>query len=177
MTDQSRVWKVLVMLLASMTVGTIVLMSLGSTAPGSGAFSLASYYQLPPLDQVIASNSRQHRDRWEQIEIVYGQPHLRELGDVAKLNSHFVLCNGQGGNFRDGQIQKTECWKTQASTQPQSNWGATTKTIVILMVVDDITSRPTNNQWKRAELLVEALRHNFDIIKFSRRKIIPNKPS
>ncbi len=160
MTEQSRVWKVLVMLLVSMTVGTIVLMSLGNTPPVSGAFSLASYYRLTPVSQAIASRSEQHPDRWEQIEIVYSRAHLQDAG---KLNAHFVVRNGMVYELADGEIHNTERWQDQASAQSQRNWGATTKTIVIMMIVDEGSTLPTNNQWSRVDSLIHALQLKFDI--------------
>lgn len=151
------------MLLVSMTVGTIVLMSLGNTPPGSGDFSLARYYQLTPLSVAMASHNEQHPDRWEKIEIVYGQPRLLGLENEATLNAHFLVCSAQDSERADGDILKTERWQIQQSAQPQRNWGATTKTIVIVMIMDDSATSPTNSQMTRVDLLVTTLRREFNI--------------
>lgn len=154
------------MLLVSMTVGTIVLMSLGNTPPGSGAFSLASYYQLGPLAEAMKSRSPQDVNRWEQIEIVYGQPHLLGLAHEATLNAHFLVCNHQDDERADGDVLSTERWQTQDSTRPQRNWGAPAKTIVIAMIKDN-GHTATSSQMARVDRLVTALWQKFEIDPYS----------
>jgi len=171
MTDQSRVWKVLVMLLASMTVGTVVLMSLGNTPPVSGAFSLASYYRLTPMSKVIRSRNAQRTDRWEQIEITYSKTRYGDIEylatldghDAASLNAHFVVCNGLGNDISDGQILSTERWQLQQSAQPQWNWGHPEKTISIIIVANPPLTPETGYQVSRVTELVEALSYRFSI--------------
>lgn len=172
MTDQSRVWKVLLVLLASMTVGTVLLMALGNNAPVSGAFSLSSYYKLASPSQAIALRTSQQPNRWERIEISYSETRfgniqtmatLRGLADPAELNMHFVICNGNGSNSTEGQIQATERWQTQRSIEPLRNWGRPQRTIGICIIGDNQSSPPTDCQIRRASALVEALRHRFQI--------------
>jgi hypothetical protein len=184
MTDQSRVWKVLVMLLASMTVGTVVLMSLGNTPPVSGAFSLSSYYKLTPMSKVIASTITPHADRWEQIEITYSKTRYGDIEylanldghDAASLNAHFVVCNGLGDDVSDGQILSTERWQKQQSAQPQWNWGHPEKTISIVIVANPPLTPETDYQMSRVKALVEALSHRFGI-RSNHNHIRHNSPS
>lgn len=172
MTDQSRVWRVLLVLLASMTIGTMVLMALGNNAPVSGAFSLSSYYKLASPTRVICSRMPQQPNRWERIEISYSGTRFGDIRTLAilhglenpeALNTHFVVCNGQGPNCTEGQIQATERWQTQHSIQPQRNWGQPERTIAICVIADNPSVPPTDCQIRRVSALVEALCNRFQI--------------
>ena len=170
MTNQLRVWKVLLALLVSMTSGAIILMALGDHAPSASAFCLSSYYELTPTDSVIASRASQSTDRWTRIEIFYSGTRVGDIAwlasvaglqDLAKLNCHFVVCNGNGGN--DGEIQVTDRWQIQESAQPAKNWYDAKTTIRICVVADGRTTHPTDTQIKRVESLVTALSRRFHI--------------
>ena len=71
MPNQARVVKVLATLLASMTIGAIVLMALGHNPPSAGPFSLWTYQSLDPVKNAMASRASQSPDRWNSIEIHY----------------------------------------------------------------------------------------------------------
>jgi len=168
--NQSRVAKVLAVLLISMTTGAIVLMSLGSNPPSAGPFCLSSYYRLCPIDKAIAAQETLVQHRWNQIEVYYNQAKVGNLEQLASLNGlsrpedlncHFVVCNGLGGG--DGQILSTEKWQKQWSCIPARGWFGNAKTIRICVIGGHKANRATNCQRKRVEALVETLYQKFDV--------------
>ena len=170
MSNQPRVAKVLAALLASMTVGAVVLMALGNNPPSAGAFQLSSYYSLDPVENAVFSDAAQSPGRWSCIEIYYSGTaagNIEQLASLAgfadpqELNCHFVICNGNGE--QDGKILSTEKWQKQWSIIPGRNWYGTGQTIRICVVSDDKALSLTDLQIKRAELLVESLYRKFNI--------------
>jgi len=170
MPNQARVAKVLAILLASMTTGAIVLMALGHNPPSAGPFSLWTYYSLDPVRAAISTQEAQSPNRWNQIEIrcsgtrdgnIQRLALLQGLRNPKDANFHFCLCNGSGG--RDGQIQPTERWRQQRSAVPGGGWYGGNQVIRICIVADGKTARVTDNQMKRLEVLIEALRKEFSI--------------
>jgi len=171
MSDRPRVARVLVALLVSMTAGAIVLMALGNNPPSVGPFQLSSYYRLDPIQKAIRSQAAQSPNRWSSIEIYYSGTKagnieqlasLRGLASPRDINCHFCLCNGLGGS--DGQIQSTEKWQRQWSIIPGRTWYGSAQTIRICVVADGKTTRPTDCQIKRTEVLVEDLCRKFEIL-------------
>ena len=167
---QSRQARVFIILLASMTAGTIVLMALGNNPPLAGAFCLSRYYRLDPIDEIIVSRAVQFPGRWSRIEICYSGTktgninQLASLGGLAnpdEVNCHFVICNGSGGG--NGQIQVTERWQRQEPIITDRHNGKSNKTIRICIISDGETILPTDFQVKRKEALVEGLLRKFDI--------------
>ena len=170
MSNQPRVVKVLAALLVSMTIGAIILMTLGNNPPSAGPFCLSSYYRLDPVEKAIVSRSCQLPDRWNSIEVFYSGTAGGNIERLAllngstspeNLNCHFVICNGIGSS--DGQIQPTEKWQKQWSIVPDQNWYGNGQTIRICIVGDGKTVYPTDCQIKRLEALVEGLCRKFDI--------------
>jgi len=170
MANQLRVWKVLLVLLVSMTSGAILLMSLGNNAPSSGAFCLSSYYQLTSAESAIASRTQQSPERWSRVEMFYSHTKGGDidwlaarsgLSEAKDLNCHFVICNGLGGN--DGAILSTEKWQDQTSVVPLQNWYGASETIRICVVADGKSSFPTDCQIKRVDTLVCSLTRKFNI--------------
>ena len=171
MPNQARVVKVLAILLASMTVGAIILMTLGHNPPSAGPFSLWSYYCLNPVKEAISSRVAQFSNRWDHIEIFYSGTESGNLESISELNGltdpidinwHFCLYNGFGGV--DGQIQSTDRWQNQRSSIPGGNWYGSDKTIRICIIADGTSSRPTDCQIKRMQILVEELCRRFSIL-------------
>jgi hypothetical protein len=170
MANKTRVTKVLAMLLASMTIGAIILMALGHHPPSAGPFSLWTYYRLNPVQKAISSPAAQSPDNWNRIEIYYSGT---KSGNIEKLasrkgltspddvNFHFCLCNGSGGN--DGQIQATEKWKRQWPLIPGPTWYGTSQTIRICIIADGQTMAMTDCQIKRIEILLDELCRKFRI--------------
>jgi hypothetical protein len=166
MPNQARVAKVLATLLASMTVGAIVLMALGHNPPSAGPFSLWTYYRLDPVNKAISSQAAQSPDNWDSIQIYYSSTSTGNIEQLASLNGlanpddincHFCIYNGFGGS--DGQIQTTKKWEKQSSA---SSVGGN-KTIRICIIADGKTKHPTDCQLKRIQVLVEALCKKFHI--------------
>lgn len=164
MPNQSRVAKVLAALLASMTVGAIILMALGHNPPSAGPFSLWTYYRLDPVTKAISSRAAQSPERWNRIEIYYSGTkagNIKQLALLSGLNNpedvnfHFCLCNGQGGE--DGQIQTAEKWQKQWSLIPDRTWYGTGRTIRICIIADGKNAYPTDCQIKRLETLLNGL--------------------
>jgi hypothetical protein len=170
MAKQTRVVKVLVALLVSMTTGAVMLMALGNHPPSAGPFCLSSFYRLDPIDKAIGSRACQSPNRWNCIEIYYSGTRAGNIEQLSgfegfarpeDLNCHFVLYNGRGGD--NGEIAPTEKWQKQWSVMPGRNWYGTGQTIRICIVCDGKTIQPTDYQIKRLELLVDALCRKFNI--------------
>ena len=166
MPKQARVAKVLAILLASMTIGAIVLMALGHNPPSAGPFSLWTYYSLDPVKKAIFSRAVQSTNNWNSIEIYYSGTQTGNIEQLASLNGlanpedincHFCLYNGFGGS--DGQIQTTKKWQRQS---PATSKGSN-KTIRICIIADGKTTHPTDCQLKRIQVLVDALCKKFNI--------------
>ena len=166
MPNQARVAKVLAILLASMTVGAIILMALGHNPPSAGPFSLWTYYSLDPVNKAISSRPFKSGDDWNSIEIYYSGTQTGNIDQLTSLNGlsnpddikcHFCVYNGFGGS--DGQIQTTNKWKQQSpATSIESD-----KTIRICLIADGKTKYPTDCQLKRIQVLVDALCKKFRI--------------
>jgi hypothetical protein len=170
MPNQARVAKVLVLLLASMTIGAITLLALGHNPPSAGPFSLWTYYRLDPVQKAISSRAAQSPERWNRIEIYYSGTKGGSIEQLASLNGlsssedtnfHFCLCNGLGAE--DGQIQPTEKWQRQWSLIPSRTWYGSSQTIRICLIADGKTAYPTDCQIKRLETLLDGLCRKFHI--------------
>lgn len=166
MPNQARVARVLATLLASMTIGAIVLMALGHNPPSAGPFSLWTYYRLDPVNKAISSQAAQSPDNWNSIQIYYSSTATGNIEQLASLNGltnpddincHFCIYNGFGGS--DGQIQTTKKWQKQSPATSVGN----DKTIRICIIADGKTIHPTDCQLKRIQVLIDALCKKFHI--------------
>jgi hypothetical protein len=171
MPNQVRVAKVLAALLASMTIGAVLLMASGHNPPSAGPFSLWTYCRLDPVNEAIRSQAVQSSDRWNRIEIYYSGTKSGSIEQLASIegfsgpeyiNCHFCLYNGFGGI--DGQIQPTEKWQRQWPATPENTWFGGEQTIRICVVADGKTVGPTDCQIKRIQVLVEELCRKFSIM-------------
>ena len=171
MSDQPRVAKVLAALLASMTVGAIVLMALGNHPPSAGAFSLWQIcHEIDSAKEAIRSQAPQSADRWNRVEVYYSGTKAGNIKQLASLsglarkediNCHFVICNGLGAG--DGQIQSTEKWMRQWSLVSGRTWYGSGKTIRICVIADGKSAHPTESQKQMTRELVKELRRRFEI--------------
>jgi hypothetical protein len=178
MRTYTREKKVLVILGISITLGAVVLNTLGHNPPSAGAFCLSRYYRLSSVKQAIRSRADQSPRRWRKIEIDYSGTESGNIEQLASLsnadspehvNYHFIICNGNGGH--DGLIQPSEKWQRQSPILPgQSRCDdtffcatPTAQTIYICVIADNETSFPTDFQIKRTEELVEGLCRKFNI--------------
>jgi hypothetical protein len=156
--NQARTAKVLVALMASMTVGGFVLMTLDDHGPARGAYSLASYLRLDPIEKVTMDSIRTQKSTWNSIEVYYSgtrQGNLTQMLSEGKTGFHFLVCNGQGAD--DGKIESTPNWAQQKYAAAQDG------TIRIYVIADHNTSPVTGSQFKRTSVLVDSLSRNFNI--------------
>ncbi|MHC4751227.1 MAG: peptidoglycan recognition protein family protein [Planctomycetota bacterium] len=183
MIAQSRQTRVLTALLVSITLGAIILNSLGRNPPPAGAFCLSKYYHLVPVEKTVLCREAQLVGRWKRIKIYYSgsdsrvtsipeksSEQLDSLSSVAGQednNCHFIICNGRIGH--DGQILPTEKWQRQLPVNRQSlnqmqKASEKKHTIYICVIANGKTTSPTDFQIKRTEALVAELCRKFSIL-------------
>lgn len=162
MNNQKRTVFVLVSLVASMTIGALLLMALDQQTPSSGAYSLASYLRLDPIENAAFRPITTLPAAWNRIEVYYSRTSsgnaedlavVSYLRDTPRADFHFVIGNGKGAE--DGQIQYTESWKKQQ----------TASGIIRICVVGDVYSGSpaTDYQVRRTAALADALSRKFNI--------------
>ncbi len=170
MSNQPRVVKVLAALLASMTIGAIVLMALGHNPPAAGPWSLSRSLRSDSVQLAVNSSVLQLPIRWDRIEVCYSGTNSGNIEQLAKLsgfrnpkeiNCHFIVCNGDGGY--DGQVQTAEKWLRQFSITPGQGWLGSSSTIRICVVADEKNTRPTDLQKRKVQALVTELSGRFRI--------------
>ena len=156
-------------LVASMTLGAIVLMALDGQVLRGGAFSLASYTRLNSVEKVASSVKVPVAYSWSRIEISYSGTDSgnsarlaaeQGLADELDVNFHFVICNGAGGD--DGLIESTEKWLRQRPCLTGSDWYGSSQTIRICIITGGFRTL-TDSQIKRTAALVETLSRKLDI--------------
>ncbi len=170
MTDQARTSRVLVALIVSMTIGAVVLMALDNGALKGGAFSLYRLNGLPAEDFVMKDlGEGVEISNWGRVEILYSNTTSGNALDVSlwrslrgdqRLDAHFVICNGQGGEL--GHIQPTVRWKQQEQIQ-SAGIGTIRICVVANGVEDGVKVGPSDNQVLSTNHLVEFLRKEFNI--------------
>lgn len=153
-----------------MTVGAFVLMALDNKAISAGPFSLASYTNLNPVNDVARHISTLTPHDWQGVEVYYSKTNSGDIDALAKLarlsssndvNFHFVICNGDGAV--DGFIEATKRWQAQRPCLPGGNWYGDSGSIRICVISDGLQNIPTDCQIKRATSLVELLSRKFNI--------------
>jgi len=161
MSRQNRTFFVWVSLVASMTIAGFLLMLLDQQTPVTGAYSLASYLRLDPIENAAFRPISVPLGTWNRIEVYYSRTSsgnaadlamVSTLRDTARADFHFVVGNGKGAG--DGQIQCTDSWIHQKSANG----------IIRICVVGDLYSSPvTDYQIRRTTTLVESLSRHFNI--------------
>jgi hypothetical protein len=161
MNNQKRTFFVLASLVASMTVGALLLMVLDQQNPTAGAYSLASYLRLDPVEDAAFRPIMVQPAAWNRVEVYYSRTTSGNAQDLAVVSSlrgtpradfHFVIGNGKG--VGDGQIQYTDNWTKQL----------TDNGIIRICVVADLYNSPaTDYQIRRTTALVDALSRKFNI--------------
>ena len=163
MASQNRTVAVLFTLLAAMTAGAVVLMSLDNYAPSAGAYSLSSYLRLDPVEDVVKNTLQTAPAQWVGIDVFYSQTpggNAQELGLLAGLSDgqasqfHFLVCNGNGAD--DGGIQASAQWGRQTASGQQG-------VIRVCVIGDGQTTLATNSQIQRTNALIESLTRSFNI--------------
>ena len=163
MASRNRSVTVLFSLIASMTVGALVLMALDGPVPTTGPFSLSSYIRLNAAQDVVNTVSKK-MDTWSAIDIYYSRTSggsadelalLTDLATGTKSQFHFAIGDGEGED--DGAIRAGEHWKLQKLCQGQSG------VVRICVISEGRPGSTTDSQLKRTSALVESLIRTFDI--------------
>lgn len=164
MAKRNRNVTVLFSLIASMTVGAVVLMALDNHRPITGAYSLSSYLRLDPVEDAVRNSLAVAAGQWQEVEVFYSHTsggNAEELGLMMGLATgsspdfHFVVCNGNGAG--DGYIQAGDLWKLQRLCKGRPG------VVRICVVGDGSSNSVTDFQIKRTISLVENLTHTFNI--------------
>lgn len=170
MTDQGRTSRVIAALVASMTIGALVLMALDKQSVTAGPFSLASYTNLNSVEKVATGSLISEAQQWDFIEIYYSETMSGDIEQLAKLNGltsvedvnfHFLVCNGS----MDGNIESTTKWVKQRAALPGQDWFGGSQTIRICVVADGVRTLATDCQIQRTADLVEDLARDFNVFK------------
>lgn len=158
MAVRNRNVAVLFSLIASMTIGALVLMVLDDNRPIEGAYSLSSYLRLDPVEDAVKKTLAVPFGYWDQVEIYYSYTSggnadelalLTDLTTGTKAQFHFVVGNGNGAE--DGAVQAGEFWKQQRLCQGRNG------TIRICVISDGQADSVTDCQINRTNALVESL--------------------
>ena len=170
MAKQSRTSRVFIALVASMTLGALVLIALDSRPLSAGAFSLASYTRLNSVEEAALKTQTLSMQNWGRIEVHYSQTDSGNISQLAQLdglsrsgdiNYHFVICNGSGG--KDGLIEAAEKWQMQRPCISGGNWYGNRETIRICVVGGGLRQTTTDSQIKRTIKLVDVLSREFEV--------------
>jgi hypothetical protein len=172
MTDHGRTSRVIAALVASMTIGALVLMALDKQSLTAGPFSLASYTKLSPIETIATGSLTSAAEHWDFVEIYYSGTMAGDIEQLAKFNGlsssedvnfHFIVCNGD----LDGNIESTVKWGKQRAALPGQDWFGDSQTIRICVVADGVRALATDCQIQRTTDLVEELARDFNISKKS----------
>ncbi len=165
MQQHTRTAKILVSLVASMTLGALILMAVDNQSLSAGPFSLASYTSLSPVEEA-ASNLKAVPRKWDCLQVYHSTSAAQNIKELASaynlknsgdLNFHFVIFKGPA----DGQIQDTSKWQKQQTCTSGRNWNDPGRTIRICVIAG--TDSPTQCQVKRTTALVESLARKFNV--------------
>ncbi len=164
MASRNRNVVVLFSLIASMTLGAVVLMALDSQRPITGAYSLSSYLRLDPVEDAVRNSMTVSAGQWQQVDVYYSRTTggsadelglMMGLANGSKPEFHFVVGNGNGAG--DGQIQAGDLWKLQQVCQER------TGVVRVCVIGDGQSDSLTDSQIKRTNALIDCLVHTFDI--------------
>lgn len=169
MVARNRSITVLFSLIASMTVGAIVLMVLDDQHPLTPTFSLTAHLRLGSAEKAINNTLVRPVAHWDQVQVYYSNTTGGDAAELALLTGlangtkdqfHFLVGNGSGA--QDGEIQAGEFWIRQRLCQGRSGL------VRVCIISDGRTGSITDSQRKQTEALLEELIRSFDI---SRRNI------
>jgi len=154
--------KVLLCLMAAMTTGTFVLLTLEGQPIKPMEYSLSSEIRSPftPVHQTLGTEKGIDLGRWEKIAISYCPddgsltPDQQLTGSLA-LNYHFVISNGPGEH--DGTIIASPRWTYQLACLNPDEMSNNQNTIKIGLIGDPLTRQRSPKQERRLEALVSSL--------------------
>jgi hypothetical protein len=166
MSNQGRLIKVMLLLIAAMTAGALVLLGLEGKPIKPMAYSLSSQARLSPLHTALDTESGLTPGRWQQIEYTYlknaGQLTSR-FGPTGSLATgyHFIISDGSVGN--DGQIFPSLRWRRQLSCQKPDGSSCGNGNIRICVIRSRAFPTGTPQQNRRLVNLVSKLTKNCQI--------------
>lgn len=155
---------VLFSLIASMTVGALILMAMDNDRPITGAYSLSSYVSLSPAEDAVKNTLTQTAGYWDRVEVYYSRTAggnadelalLTGLANGRKSEFHFVIGNGKGAD--NGEIQAGEYWQKQRLCNGRNG------IVRVCVISEGLAESVTDCQIQRTNELVESLRRTFDI--------------
>ena len=161
MTGRGRLAKVMFALMAAMTAGALLLLTLeGKPISWGWGYSLVTHAELNSVDTVLKTELGIDNARWRQLEISYRrcQRQLappRELTGSLAMAYHFVLCDGVTGP--DGLIIPTPRWRRQLACLNHNNAADASQTIKICLIGDPSHPQRTADQHLQIEALVKRL--------------------
>lgn len=167
MANQGRLVKVMFSLIAAMTLGAFILLTLEGKPIKPMDYSLSSELKTPldPVYQALATDTGIEPDRWQEIEISFYPNHnswnadTEPSGSLA-LDYHFVVSNGLGQS--DGLISTTSRWTRQLACLDSDDSRNMQKIIKIALIGDPVMRNRTPKQDRQLEVLVSNLiRHCF----------------
>jgi hypothetical protein len=170
MQSQARTIRVLVFLVASMTIGAFALMALDTQSISEGPFSLSSYTRLNSLSSVAVRPIAGSGQMWNRIDVYYSNTTEGSIADLARLqgltnpkdaNFHLVVSNGKDAH--DGQVLASDKWKKQFPCLADGTGLGAGRTIRICVIGTPLGAGPTDSQIKRATALVEMLSRKCSI--------------
>jgi hypothetical protein len=157
-------------LVASMTIGAVVLMAVDRKTVSDGAFSLAGYVQLSRVEQVVLDSIEAPQGNWDRVQVFFSGTSSSNADKILQKHTgsdgvqfHFIVCNGVGSNldgqqYVDGQIEFTNQWVDQKPCLTAAD-----TTIRICVVSDGIVTVPTDSQIKRVAMLVRLFNQRLGI--------------
>ena len=172
MQKQTRTARILISLVASMSLGALVLMALDNHRLIAGPFSLASYISLDPVENLTSTFTTPNTHNWQQIQVHYSPApaaNLEQLAAVSELSSpkdlnfHFTVLGGMDCADGDGEIQPTQRWLKQRPALQDKEFFGSSQTIRICVITDGIQAMPTDCQVKRTAAIIESLARKFSI--------------
>lgn len=164
MPHKNRNMTVLFSLIASMTIGALVLMALDRGNPVQGAYSLSGYLRLDPVENVVKNTLTRNPAKWDRVEVFYSRTDSGNAEDLALLitlaygkqtDFHFIVGNGSGAD--DGQVQAGDFWKQQYFCSGRDGL------IRVCVIADGIADSVSDCQIQRTNDLVENLVRTFNI--------------
>jgi hypothetical protein len=160
-------------LVASMTLGAVVLMAVDRKTVSNNMYQLSAYMKLDPVEELALKSIHAPRNGWDRVQVFFSGTNTSNTDSILQKHTgsdgvqfHFIVCNGIGSNldgkqYVDGQIEYTTRWEQQKPCLSSAD-----TTIRICVVSDGIVTVPTDTQIKRVAMLVRL---------FNQRLGIPNK--
>ena len=162
MTNHGRLVKVLFSLMAAMTIGAFILLTLEGKPITPMDYSLSSELNtsLGPAYRALSTETPMERGRWQEIEIsFYSNPEGwtpdGQLAGPMAIDYHFLVSNGP--DQYDGLITTTPRWVRQLACLDSDETRNTHETVKIALIGDPVTRNRTPKQDRQLEELVSNL--------------------